>query len=197
MSTISKDSSEKRPGSAGRRMLLTGAAVGGAMLLAGETARADGSEDSRVTDEARIHRLTVNYALGTDAIGRNDKATGLAYYARTFTDDVHIMVAGAPTTLRIGPVAWAEFVDGVFRSSGYDATQHLIGTVDVTFPRGANGENEARMSSYLHATHHKQDGSANFIVLGTYVDKVIRQHGKWRIAERTLSVMTAWNVPLT
>ena len=194
MSTISSDT---LPRSMGRRRLLvgaTGVAAGGAALLAGaDTALADSpSDDMRLADESRIRRLAVTYALGTDAIGRKDKPTGLAYYNETFTSDVHIMVDGAPSTLRIGPTAWADFVDGVFRSSGYDKTQHLMGTIDVTFPGGSDDGNEARMSSYLHATHHKQDGTANVIVLGTYIDRVVRDHGAWRIATRTLFVMTAW-----
>ena len=92
------------------------------------------------------------------------------------------MVDGSPTTLRIGPSAWADFVDGVFRSSGYDKTQHLMGTIDVTFSGGKHQADEAQMSSYLHATHHKLDGTKNVIVLGTYIDRVIQDHGKWRIA---------------
>lgn len=194
MSIISSDT---LPRSMGRRRLLvgaTGAAAGGAALLAGaHTALADSPSDGvRLADESRIRRLAVTYALGTDAIGRNDKPTGLAYYNETFTSDAHIMVDGSPTTLRIGPSAWADFVDGVFRSSGYDKTQHLMGTIDVTFPGGKHDADEAQMSSYLHATHHKQDGTKNVIVLGTYIDRVVHDHGKWRIATRTLFVMTAW-----
>ena len=190
-------SSETLPRSMGRRKLIVGAtavAAGGAALLAGaQSAAADSpSDDVRLADESRIRRLVVTYALGTDAIGRNDKATGLAYYNETFTSNAQIMVDGAPSTLRVGPSAWADFVDGVFRSSGYDRTQHLMGTVDVTFPNGPHHDDEAHVSSYLHATHHKQDGSAVVIVLGTYIDHVVGNHGSWRIDKRTLFVMTAW-----
>ncbi len=99
------------------------------------------------------------------------------------------MVAGAPGTLRTGPEAWADFVESVFRSSNHDRTQHLIGSVNVLLGAG----NRATMSSYLHATHHVADNSALSIVLGTYDDAVVRVRGDWRIAKRTLSVVTSWN----
>ena len=39
----------------------------------------DSPSDVRLADESAIRRLAVTYALGTDAIGRNDKPAGLAY----------------------------------------------------------------------------------------------------------------------
>ena len=181
------------PRAAGRRRVLLGAtaaASGIALLGTAQPALADST--SRVVDEGRIRQLSVNYALGTDAIGRNDKPAGLALYAKTFTDRAEIMVAGAPSTLRIGGAAWADFVESVFRGSHYDRTQHLIGTINVLLGDGREERNRATMSTYLHATHHVQDNASVLIVLGTYDDVVVRHGNDWRIARRTLSVMTSW-----
>lgn len=173
-----------------RRRVLLGAAAGGAMIAAAKPAVAD-EDDDRVHDYVQIQQLSVNYALGTDAIGRDDKALGLALYEKTFTANAEIMVAGAPSTLRIGAAAWADFVESVFRGNNYDRTQHLIGTISVTNDRDRG--RRAHMSTYLHATHHVADNSALLVVLGTYDDVVVRVRGRWRIAKRTLSVMTSWN----
>lgn len=171
-----------------RRVLLGAAGVAGGAALIGTAPTVVADSEGRFADEARVRQLATNYALGTDAIGRDDKAAGIAFYHHTFTDHAEVMVAGAPTTLRIGPEAWADFVESVFRGSKYDRTQHLIGTVNVVFTAG----NRATMSSYLHATHHVADNSALLIVLGTYNDIVVRSGDDWRIAKRTLSVMTSW-----
>src|SRR5687767_12711003 len=46
----------------------------------------------RFVDEAQIRQLTVEYGLGTDAIGRNDRRTGITHYRKAFTDDAEIQV---------------------------------------------------------------------------------------------------------
>lgn len=171
-----------------RRLLLGAAGIAGSAALIGAAPAASADAPSQFVDEARIRQLSTLYALGTDAIGRKDVAAGIAYYRRTFTERVEIMVAGSAGTLRVGPEAWAAFVDGEFRRGNYDRTQHLIGTVNVV----PGGGDRASMSSYLHATHHVADNSALSIVLGTYDDIVVRERGEWRIARRTLSVMTSW-----
>ena len=100
--------------------------------------------------ESAIRQLAVNYALGTDAIGRDAPETGRALYQQTFTADADISIAGNPDTQRTGPDEWVGFVEGTFRGAGHVATQHLIGSVNIV--PGEGGES-AEMSTYMHASH--------------------------------------------
>ena len=126
--------------------------------------------DNRADREA-VADLIYCYARGTDAIGdattnADPLATGLAIYRGCFAEDAEFRAwfpqqpfdsqtfpnpdanpdtAPAPF---IGPAAWAEFVNGVFRGSGYDFTQHIMSNVDVQL----NG-NRALLTAYLNASH--------------------------------------------
>jgi len=106
------------------------------------------------TDREAVADLIYCYARGTDAIGdattnADPLATGLAIYRGCFAADAEFRAwfpqqpfdsqtfpnpdanpdtAPAPF---IGPAAWAQFVNGVFRGSGYDFTQHIMSNVDV------------------------------------------------------------------
>ena len=138
--------------------------------------------------ESAIRQLAVNYALGTDAIGRDDTETGRGLYRQTFTPDADISIAGSPGTQRSGPDEWAAFVEGTFRGAGHVQTQHLIGSVNVVPDEdGARAE----MSTYMHASHLSPAGDV-FVVLLTYVDQVVRSGEGWRIAKRTLHPMASW-----
>ena len=147
--------------------------------------------DSPRDPEFAIRQLTVNYALGTDAIGRHDRDGGIAIYRRTFTADAEIMVAGAPDAKRRGPEAWADYVDGHFRAQDYRETQHHMGTINVSIDAGGD---TGTMSSYLQAAHTTTDRKRVYMVLGTYVDEVAETLDGWRITKRTLHPTTAWNV---
>ena len=142
--------------------------------------------------ESAIRQLAVNYALGTDAIGRDEAETGRALYRQTFTADAEISIAGAAETRRTGPEEWAEFVEGTFRGAGHVATQHLIGSVNIA-PAGDDGE-RAEMSTYMHASHLGAGGDV-LVVLLTYVDEAVRTEQGWRIAKRTLYPMASWTQP--
>ena len=179
---------ENKPERSRRGVLFGAAGIAGAAALIGAAQTASADDDNRFIDELKVRELATLYALGTDAIGRSDKAAGIAIYHQTFTSNARIMVKNAPGTLSIGPEAWADFVESVFRGSNYDRTQHLMGTVRAIV-RG----NRATMSSYLTSAHHVADNSSVLVVLGTYNDVVVRVRGEWRIAERTLDVMTSWN----
>jgi hypothetical protein len=43
------------------------------------------------------------------------------------------------------------------------------------------------MTTYLHATHERSPGGDIHIVVGTYMDDVVRTDIGWRIAKRTLA----------
>lgn len=138
--------------------------------------------------ESAIRQLAVNYALGTDAIGRDEPETGRALYHKTFTSDAKISIAGNPETQRTGPDEWVGFVEDTFRGAGHVATQHLLGSVNIV--PSEDGES-ADMSTYMHASHLQPTGDV-LVVLLTYVDRTIRTEGGWRIARRTLYPMASW-----
>ncbi len=138
--------------------------------------------------ESAIRQLAVNYALGTDAIGRDEPEPGRALYQQTFTADADISIAGNPDTQRTGPDEWVGFVEGTFRGAGHVATQHLIGSVNIV--PGEGGES-AEMSTYMHASHLGPTGDV-FVVLLTYIDQAVHTEDGWRIARRTLYPMASW-----
>jgi hypothetical protein len=144
-------------------------------------------------DRIEIEQLANCYAHGTDAIGRNDLQKGKDIYAGCFTSDAVISVyfpasnlAGnpSPDVSLVGTEAWADFVDSVFRTNGYIATQHLMGTIDIS----VHGTT-ATMSSYLHATHVVQHDGTIDVANGTYFDTVVKTQDGWRISQRTLRLI--------
>jgi len=146
-------------------------------------------------DEAEIAKLTVCYALATDAIGRGDVAGGKAIYAPCFTQNALLAVyfpdapfSGPPSYTTVGTDSWSEFVDDTFIGSGYTVTQHLVGTINIQ----VDGKN-ATMTSYLHATHVLPDGTMD-VANGTYEDEVVRRNGVWKIKTRTLKLITFVNL---
>jgi 3-phenylpropionate/cinnamic acid dioxygenase small subunit len=66
------------------------------------------------------------------------------------------------------------------------ASQHLLGNHLVTFA----GE-EATSACYFQAQHVRDDvpGGDTLIVAGRYDDRFVHDEDRWRIAERTLTVM--------
>lgn len=140
--------------------------------------------------ESEIQKLTVCYAHGTDAIGSGDLQEGKNLYRGCFTQNATITAIfpdGASET-RIGTDAWADFVYAVFQGNGYQATQHLIGNIDISVQ-----DNRAMMSSYLYATHKRSDISID-VANGTYEDEVVNDNGRWKINRRTLRIITFLNL---
>ena len=148
---------------------------------------------SSLEDEAAIRQLTVCYALGTDAIGAGDVKKGKALYTDCFTEDAPIAAffPDGQGTERTGPAAWADFVNEIFRDNKYTATQHLIGTINISIDHSTG--KTATMTSYLHATHLLPNGSIN-VANGTYADDVIKTDAGWRIRKRTLTLITFLNL---
>jgi hypothetical protein len=146
-------------------------------------------------DEAEIAKLTVCYALATDAVGRGDTPGGKEIYKPCFTKNAVLTVyfPGPPFTAplsetRVGTDEWADFVEDTFVASGYTVTQHLIGSIDIH----VDG-NQATMTSYLHATHVLPNGTID-VANGTYEDEVVRKNGTWKIKTRTLKLITFLNL---
>ena len=140
--------------------------------------------------QLEIQQLSTCYALGTDAIGSGNVLEGKNIYRDCFTQGAVLTAVfpdGASETL-IGTDAWADFVASVFQNNGYQATQHLIGTINISVQG-----NEAKMSSYLHATHKRSDTSID-VANGTYEDEVVKVNGRWKIQRRTLKLITFLNL---
>ena len=141
--------------------------------------------------ESAIRQLATNYTHGTDAMARGERETALRFYNATFTPDAQVMVAGAESTRRTGPDAWADFVENTFRTRDEHRTQHLVGSINIVLAEDAQS---AEMSSYMHAAHVRGNGDILTVLL-TYVDHVVRTEAGWRIAQRTLYPAAQWFEP--
>ncbi|WP_420453200.1 nuclear transport factor 2 family protein [Ilumatobacter sp.] len=191
-STNTDDRTAGRGLGLGRRSLLGGGAavVAGTAALAvpggGVAAR---SNPARTSDAAEIRQLSIDYAIGTDAIAVGDADTGREIYRRIFTADASITAGfdpSAPSLSSTGPDEWTDAVIAAF--APFTATQHLLGTIDVSL--GGNRNQPAAMTSYLQATHVYRDTPELLTVLGTYVDRVERTRDGWRIADRFLRFLS-------
>ena len=169
--------------------------------------------DNRADREA-VADLIYCYARGTDAIGdattqADPLATGLAIYRGCFAEDAEFRAwfpqqpfdsqafpnpdanpdtAPAPF---IGPAAWAAFVNGVFRGSGYDFTQHIMSNVDVQL----HG-NRALLTAYLNASHvisgDAIGGPSRCVAVanGTYSMQAEKRRGRWVATRLDLTLIT-------
>ncbi|WP_414513375.1 nuclear transport factor 2 family protein [Nostoc sp. PCC 9305] len=140
--------------------------------------------------ELEIQKLTSCYALGTDAIGRGNLQEGKNIYRDCFTQD-SVLTAIFPdgaTQTNYGTDSWADFVYSVFQGNGYTATQHLMGTINISVQN-----NQATMTSYLHATHKRSETSID-VANGTYEDQVVNRNGRWKIRNRTLKLIDFLNL---
>ncbi|MCG6136698.1 MAG: nuclear transport factor 2 family protein [Nostoc sp. LLA-1] len=170
-----------------QRVTLIALTITFAALTVGKFEPANASQPNA---ELAIQKLTNCYALGTDAIGSGNVLEGKNIYRDCFTQDAVITAIfpdGASET-RMGTDAWADFVYGVFQGNGYQATQHLIGTINISVQG-----NQATMSSYLHATHKRSETSID-VANGTYEDELVKVNGQWKIQRRTLKLNNFLNL---
>lgn len=136
----------------------------------------------------QIMELRHNYGLATDLIGSNTAegiAAGRAIYHRIFTADASIGASGQNTVT--GPDAWVDIVKNAL--APYNATQHLIGTQNITaltLPDRSGAGGSAQMTSYLQAWHSKADGYL-WLFMGTYTDELTYTPEKgWQIKAMVL-----------
>ncbi len=113
--------------------------------------------------ESRIARLTITYALATDAIGSGDFVRGRELYRSCFTTDARIAVyfpnvandfTGTPDSVKTGPDEWADFVLSVFQQNQYSATQHLIGCITI-HADGSQGKMTSYPARHPQAVEHQ------------------------------------------
>jgi hypothetical protein len=94
----------------------------------------------------------------------------------------------ADVRVKYGDAAWLDGVEAVARFCAralepFDATQHRLGTIDVTLDA-----DRATSTTYLCAEH--LSGGSRFTLGGSYLDVWERTQEGWRIAERRL--VTSW-----
>jgi hypothetical protein len=78
-----------------------------------------------------------------------------------------------------GPDAVVDWMNRVLAQ--FEATQHLIGNISITF----TGEDSAEAVSYVRAWHRFRDRTtADMVLWGEYHDRWVRTQGTWRIIER-------------
>ncbi|PHJ63080.1 hypothetical protein VF14_06390 [Nostoc linckia z18] len=147
---------------------------------------------SQPNAELDIQRLASCYALGTDTIGTGNILEGKKIYRNCFTQDAVFTVVfpDGATETRIGTDSWADFVYAIFQQNGYLATQHLMGSINVSFE---NNNNKATMIAYLHATHKRSETSID-VANGTYEDEVVNRNGRWKIRNLNLKLIDFLNL---
>jgi hypothetical protein len=182
-----------------------------ALLLSAQPATADGVQRQ---DREAVAELIYCYARGTDAIGdsttnADPRAEGLAIYRKCFAPDAQFRAwfpqqpfdsqtfpnpdafpdtAPAPF---IGPAAWADFVNTVFRGNGYTFTQHMLSNVDVQV-----SGTRALLTAYLNASHvisgDAIGGPSRCVAVanGTYSLTAEKRRGRWIATRLDLTLIT-------
>lgn len=177
-----------------------------ALIVIGASAAS--AQPKRPSDTEAIEALMLCYGRGTDAIGNSTTnadplQAGEDIYKDCFTKDAvfRVWFPGAaftspafpdpavdpPSDTITGPDNWAIFVNGVFRSSGYTFTQHML-TNMVVDTHGNSGT----LVAYLNASHVIQaSGVVTCIRVanGTYSLGVVKTPDGWRINSLDLTLI--------
>lgn len=135
----------------------------------------------RLLDEAAIRDTAARYCWALDTLDR-------AAIETVFLPDA-TAILGGPTLLEGLDAIWARINAAL---SNLTVSQHLIGSqlVEVT-------GDTATQRCYLHAQHVREgtEGGSQYIVAGTYIDRLERTPAGWRIRHRELTVQwTSGNV---
>lgn len=190
---------------------LAGLALAVSLAVPASVALAAGEQRS---DRDAVADLMYCYARGTDAIGdsttnADPRNTGLSIYRQCFAPDAQFRAwfpqqpfdsqtfpnpdanpATAPPVF-VGPAAWADFVNAVFRGNGYSFTQHVITNVDVQM----HG-NRALLTAYLNASHvisgSTIGGPSRCVAVanGTYSLQAEKRSGRWVATRLDLTLIT-------
>ncbi|HMK85374.1 MAG TPA: nuclear transport factor 2 family protein [Steroidobacteraceae bacterium] len=130
------------------------------------------TELRELLDKQAIAELLYAYAEGID---RRDQKL----LERVFTKDcrLHYGAYDHPATVLID--SWRADLPSAFLM-----THHLYGNIVVRF----HGADRARSITYFFAHHRTDHGGKTMdeMVRGRYLDRLIKQDGAWRFAERTI-----------
>lgn len=177
-----------------RATVLSAVALAVGFCLSGATPAEGNPADNAGSLKARqeIEDLEYCYANGTDAIGRGNYALGKQIYEKCFTSDAEIDASfphddpnTPPDLVTTGPDSWADIVQNVFVTAGYQYTQHTLTNIQVDI----NG-NHATSKSYLTANHILDPMSSFIIAHGTYENEVVHTNHGWRIKKRSLHLIS-------
>lgn len=126
--------------------------------------------DARLEDRWAITEQMHRYARATDWLetdGHRRVFADECVFASPHSGDVHGVDA---------VVAWMDRALAPF-----EATQHLIGNISITF----TGDADATAVSYVRAWHRYRDPDrADMVLWGEYHDRWVAAGGEWRISER-------------
>jgi len=124
----------------------------------------------RLEDRAAIEQQMYTYSRATDWLEPQN-------HRLVFADDC--VFASPHSGDLIGVDAVVEWMERVLVP--FEATQHLIGNITVTF----TGDDSADAVSYVQAWHRYRDaGKPDMILWGEYHDRWERIDGTWRIRGR-------------
>jgi hypothetical protein len=125
---------------------------------------------ARVEDRVAIEEQMFRYARATDWLDTHE-------HRHVFVEDCVFASPHSGDVVGIDAVvAWMDRALAQF-----EATQHLIGNISLTF----TGEASADAVSYVRAWHRYRDESKPDMVLwGEYHDHWVLVNGTWRIRER-------------
>jgi SnoaL-like domain len=128
------------------------------------------TSDARLADRAAIADQMYRYARATDWLETEQ-------HREVFVDDCVFASPHSGDVVGVDAVvAWMERALAPF-----EATQHLIGNIWVTFTSVASAD----AVSYVRAWHRYRDRSKSDMVLwGEYHDRWLLADGTWRIQER-------------
>ena len=128
-----------------------------------------------LVDERDIVRVALRYARALDT-------KDWTLLDEVFLPDATAVLGGAALLEGI------EAIRGRIRQAlePLDVSQHLVGNHEVDVVADT-----ATHRCYLQAQHVRRaaSGGPNYIVAGTYEDRLVRTPAGWRIAHRTLTVM--------
>jgi 3-phenylpropionate/cinnamic acid dioxygenase small subunit len=147
--------------------------MGHATMLDDSATRDEHERPSALSDRARIHELTVRYALGVDRRDFDEVRACFAGDARVdYGEHYRGDVPGFIAFLRSG-------------LARFSTTMHLLGNQLIEL----DGDT-ARVETYCVAYHRPTaaGGENDLLVVGVrYLDATARTDGAWRIARRTVA----------
>ena len=124
----------------------------------------------RLEDRAAIAEQMFRYARATDWMETENHRLVFAeecVFASPHSGDMHGVDAVVDWMNRVLPQ--------------FEATQHLIGNIAITF----TGDDTAEAVSYVRAWHrHRDHAKPDMVLWGEYHDRWQRVDGTWRIRER-------------
>jgi hypothetical protein len=158
----------------------------------------------RTQDREAIEAVASCYGRAQDAIFLHwqDREAGrleaLDILRTCFTEDVEVSLfffdGPEPAVTTSSLEAWVDFVSSFATSGDYTSARHLIGNVHVEL----TGPDTARMTSssitphYIRGTTDPTGQPTVDLVIGNYVDELVREDGVWRTHRKLVVADEYW-----